>query len=190
MDKDRDTIVSNKKGVTVVVSRDVFSGHEKEYDDWVRRLVAAAKGFPGNEGVTILLPEHGKTGLHHVVMRFADEKSMLQWETSYDRQKLSHEADEFSERVRQEATGMETWFSIPEHPELTTPPHWKMAIVTFIAVYIVGSIFVPLVSDIMNGANFYVENIVISAVLVALLTWVVMPVFSRYIFRRWLYKNR
>jgi antibiotic biosynthesis monooxygenase (ABM) superfamily enzyme len=190
MDTDKDTIVSKGKDVTVVVSRNVFPGHEKEYDDWVRRLVAAAKESPGNQGVTILIPERGKTGLHHVVMKFANEKSMLQWETSYTRQKLSHEADEFSERVRQEATGMETWFSIPAHPELTTPPHWKMAIVTFIAVYIVGSIFVPIVGNIMDGANFYVENIVVSAVLVALLTWLVMPVFSRYIFRRWLYRSK
>jgi antibiotic biosynthesis monooxygenase (ABM) superfamily enzyme len=123
-------------------------------------------------------------------MRFANEKSVHQWETSYVRQKLTHEANEFSERVRQEATGLETWFSIPEHPQLTTPPHWKMAIVTFIAVYVVGSIFVPIVNNIMEGVNFYVENIVVSAVLVGLLTWLVMPVFSRYIFRRWLYKIR
>jgi antibiotic biosynthesis monooxygenase (ABM) superfamily enzyme len=187
---DKDTIVTDKKGVTVVASRTVFQGHEKEYDDWVRRLVAASKEFSGNEGVTILMPEQGKAGLNHVVMKFADEKSMLQWETSYARQKLSHEADEFSERVRQEATGMETWFSIPEHPEITTPPHWKMAIVTFLAVYIVGSIFVPIVGDVMEGVNFYLENIVTSAIIVGLLTWVVMPVFSRYIFRRWLYRRK
>jgi antibiotic biosynthesis monooxygenase (ABM) superfamily enzyme len=142
---DKDTIVPSGKDTTVVVSRDVLPGREKDYDDWVRRLVAAAKESPGNKGVTILVPEAGKAGLYHVVMRFADEKSVLQWETSYVRQKLTHEADEFSESVRQEATGLETWFSIPEHPQLTTPPHW---------------------------------------------TWLVMPVFSRYLFRRWLYKTR
>ncbi|MGD9143858.1 MAG: hypothetical protein PVG61_08430 [Dehalococcoidia bacterium] len=187
---DKDTIVPSGKDITVVVSRDVLPGREKDYDDWVRRLVAAAKESPGNKGVTILVPETGKAGLYHVVMRFANEKSVHQWETSYVRQKLTHEANEFSERVRQEATGLETWFSIPEHPQLTTPPHWKMAIVTFIAVYVVGSIFVPIVNNIMEGVNFYVENIVVSAVLVGLLTWLVMPVFSRYIFRRWLYKIR
>ena len=185
-----DTIVPSGKDITVVVSRNVFQGRENDYDDWVRRLVAAAKEAPGNKGITILVPEPGQTGLYHVVMRFSDEKSVHQWETSYVRQKLSHEADEFSERVRQEATGMETWFAIPEHPQLTTPPHWKMAIVTFIAVYIVGSIFVPIINNILDGVNFYIENILVSAVLVAILTWIVMPVFSRYIFRKWLYRTR
>jgi len=111
-----------RKDVTVVVSRNVYPGHEQEYDEWVRKLVAAAKESPGNRGVTMLIPPPGQSGLYHVVLRFADEKSVHQWETSYIRQKLSHEADAFSRRSRQEATGLETWFSIPECPELETPP--------------------------------------------------------------------
>ena len=187
---EKDTIVPSGKDITVVVSRNVLPGREQEYDEWVRRLVAAAKEAPGNKGITILVPEPGKTGLYHVVLRFANEKSVHQWETSYVRQKLSHEADDFSQRVRQEATGLETWFSIPEHPELTTPPHWKMAIVTFIAVYIVSAIMIPLIEHFITGVNFYLLNILVSALLVAILTWGVMPLFSRYIFRKWLYRQK
>ena len=187
---DKDTIVPSGKDITVVVSRNVSPGREQDYDNWVRRLVAAAKETPGNSGVSILVPEPGKTGLYHVVLRFADEKSVHQWETSYVRQKLSHEADEFSERVRQEATGLETWFSIPEHPELTTPPHWKMFLVTSLAVYIVSIIVIKPIQWIMSGIDFYVETIVVSLVVVGSLTWLVMPIFSRYIFRKWLYKRK
>lgn len=186
---DKDTIVPSGKDITVVVSRNVFPGKEKEYDEWARKLVDAAKEAPGNKGVTLLVPESGATGLYHVVLRFTDDRSVHLWETSYIRQKLSHEADAFSRRVRQEATGLETWFSIPEHPELTTPPHWKMAIVTFIAVYVVSIILVPLLNLAFEGVNFYLSNIVVSALLVAVLTWAVMPLFSRYIFRKWLYRR-
>jgi antibiotic biosynthesis monooxygenase (ABM) superfamily enzyme len=189
--KDRDRIVmdgKDGKGVTVVVSRNVFPGHEREYDEWVRKLLAAAKQSPGNKGVTMLIPQPGKSGLYHVVMRFADEKSVHQWETSYIRQKLSHEADEFSRRVRQEASGLETWFSIPECPELETPPRWKMAIVTFIAVYVLASIIIPVLDIFLKEVNFYLTNILVSVLLVGILTWVVMPWFSRYVFRKWLYK--
>jgi antibiotic biosynthesis monooxygenase (ABM) superfamily enzyme len=183
---ENDTIVPSKKAVTVVVSRMVFPGHEKDYDDWVRRLIAEAAKAPGNLGVTMLVPEPGKSGLHHVVMRFTDEKSMHQWETSYVRQKLSHEADVFSRRSRQEATGLETWFSIPECPELETPPRWKMAAVTFLAVYVLSIIIVPLLGRL--GINFYLESVLVTVLLVGILTWAVMPLFSRYIFRKWLYK--
>jgi antibiotic biosynthesis monooxygenase (ABM) superfamily enzyme len=177
-----------KKSVTVVVSRTVFPGHESDNDDWARRLVAAANETPGNMGVTMLLPEPGKSGLHHFVLHFADEKSMHIWETSYVRQKLSHEADAFSRSVRQEASGLETWFSIPECPELETPPRWKMAIVTFIGVYLLSVIIIKLQDVIFKHANFYLLNLLTVALLVGILTWAVMPLFSRYIFRKWLYK--
>ena len=185
---ENDRIVPSGKDVTVVVSRNVFPGHERDYDDWVRKLVAAAKQAPGNKGVTMLMPSPGKSGLYHVVLRFTDEKSVHQWETSYIRQKLSHEADAFSRRIRQQATGLETWFSIPECPELETPPRWKMAIVTFIAVYVLASIIVPVLDIIFEGANFFLLNILTTVLLVGILTWAVMPWFSRYVFRKWLYR--
>ena len=184
--KQKDTASTSGKAVTVVVSRTVFPGHEKDYEEWVRKLAESAKEFPGNTGVTILIPSKGKAGLHHVVMYFADEKSMLQWETSYIRQKLSHEADAFSRKIRQEQTGLETWFSIPECPELEAPPQWKMAVVTFFAVYVLSIIIVPLLGYLK--LNFYVESILVAGFLVGILTWAVMPVLSRYIFRKWLYK--
>jgi antibiotic biosynthesis monooxygenase (ABM) superfamily enzyme len=183
-----DRIVPSGKDVTVVVSRNVFPGHERDYDEWVRGMLAAAKEAPGNRGVTMLIPSPGKSGLYHLVLRFADEKSVHLWETSYIRQKLSHEADAFSRRSRQQATGLETWFSIPECPELETPPQWKMAIVTFIAVYILASIIVPVLDIIFEGANFFLLNILTSALLVGILTWAVMPWLSRYVFRKWLYR--
>ena len=183
-----DRIVPIGKDITVVVSRNVYPGHEQEYDEWVRRLAAAAKEAPGNKGVTMLIPEPGKTGLYHVVLRFGDEKSVHLWETSYVRQKLSHEADEFSRRVRQEATGLETWFSLPDCPELEAPPRWKMFTVTSIAVYALASIIVPLLDIILEDVNFYLVNILTSILLVGILTYAVMPWLSRYVFRKWLYK--
>jgi antibiotic biosynthesis monooxygenase (ABM) superfamily enzyme len=185
--EEKDTVVSGQKEVTIVVSRNVFPGREKDYDEWVRRLIAEATKAPGNLGVTMLIPEPGKAGLHHIVFRFADEKSMHTWETSYIRQKLSHEADEFSRRSRQEATGLETWFAVPECPELEAPPRWKMAIVTFLAVYVLSIIIVPLLGWLFS-INFYVESILVAGLLVGILTWAVMPFLSRYVFRKWLYR--
>ena len=190
-DNEQDRIVPGSgKSVTVVVSRTVFPGYEKEYDAWVRKLSEVARQSPGNTGVTMLIPEPGKGGLHHVILNFADEKSMHIWETSYVRQKLSHEADAFSRRSRQEAIGLEAWFSIPECPELDTPPHWKMAIVTFLAVYVMSSIILPLVKLVFKDLNFFLEGILVAALLVVILTWVVMPFLSRHVFRKWLYRNK
>ncbi len=178
------------KSVTVVVSRTVFPGYEKEYDAWVRKMSEAARQSPGNTGVTMLIPEPGKGGLHHVIFNFADEKSMHIWETSYVRQKLSHEADAFSRRSRQMQTGMETWFNIPDCPQLETPPHWKMAAVTSLAVIIASIVIIKILDLFWIDANFYLFNIVVGILVVSSLTWGIMPVFSRYIFKKWLYRNK
>ena len=186
---EQDRIVRGRgKAVTVVVSRRVFPGKEKEYDDWVRRMIEAAKEAPGSTNVTMLAPETGKPGLHHLVIRFADEVSMHKWETSYERQKLSNEADAFSQRIRQQATGLETWFAIPDCPELQAPPHWKMAVVTFLAVYVMSIVIIRLLQWLIKDLNFYVEILLVAVLLVGLLTWVVMPFLSQRVFRRWLYK--
>ncbi len=190
--EDHDNIVRHRdsKAVTVVVSRTVFPGYEKEYDAWVRKISEAARQSPGNTGVTMLIPEPGKGGLHHVIFNFEDEKSMHIWETSYIRQKLSHEADAFSKRSRQMQTGLETWFSIPDCPELETPPSWKQAIVTFLGVFLGSSLIIYVLDLFWKGPNFWAFNAVVGAILVSLLTWIIMPVFSRYLFRRWLYRNK
>jgi antibiotic biosynthesis monooxygenase (ABM) superfamily enzyme len=187
-DKMNDNIKTNGKAITIVVSRTVFPGHEHDYDEWVKKLADAAKQSPGNAGVTILVPTKGQTGLHHVVMYFADEKSMHQWETSYVRQKLSHEADAFSRSIRQQETGLETWFSIPECPELETPPAWKMALVTFIGVFLASCGIIAILDLFWKQPEFFSFNAVVGALLVSLLTWVVMPFFSRYLFRKWLHR--
>ena len=183
-----DLIVPGKKAVTVVVSRTVQPGHEREYDDWVRRLVAAATEAPGNTGATMLIPSPGKSGLYHVVLHFSDEASVYAWEQSDLRRELSQEADAFSKKNRQQVTGMETWFSLPECPEMAPPPQWKMAIVTFIAAYVLTLIIVPVEEYFFESAPFPLLNILTCVLLVGIMTYAVMPWFSRHVFRRWLHR--
>jgi uncharacterized protein len=184
----KDEILSSGKDITIVVSRVVFPGYEKEYDAWVRELVAAASEAPGNTGVTTLIPERGKSGLYHVVFKFKDQDSADEWERSLVRQRLTYEAGKFSRHYRQAATGLETWFTIPDCPQIAPPPHWKQAIVTFIGVYVISALIIKALE--LGGLewNFFVQNILISAFVVICLTWVVMPFLTRIVFRRWLYR--
>ena len=185
---ERDVIIPTGKDVTIVVSRTVFPGREKDYQEWVRQMVAAATEAPGNVGVTTLIPQKGASGLYHVLFRFKDEESANLWENSQIRQKLTSEADRFSHYQRQAATGLETWFTIPECPQLETPPSWKQAVVTTIGVYIVSTTVVKVLGLFNLGWDFVIENILGSALVVAALTWAVMPVLTRVIFRKWLFK--
>jgi antibiotic biosynthesis monooxygenase (ABM) superfamily enzyme len=184
----KNTNISHEKAVTVVISRRVLPGHDRDYTAWVHRLVDSAIEAPGNTGATMLTPGPNKAGLYHVVLRFADYDSMHSWEDSYERQKLSHEADAFSTRIRQEGTGLETWFTLPEHPEFTPPPPWKIFLITSMAAYVLTLIIIPIEQHFLKWP-FPLLNIVTSIVMVGILTWAVMPVLSRYVFRKWLYKE-
>jgi uncharacterized protein len=186
---DNDIIKPLGKAVTVVVSRKIHPGRERDYYEWARKLVIEATKAPGNTGATMLIPEPGKTGLHHLVLRFADHESVQAWENSAIRRELSNEADAFSTMSRQEATGLETWFSIPGCPELAPPPQWKMFLITFGAVYLLTSIIVPLQQRFIQSWPFAVENILTCVLLVGILTWAVMPWLSRRVFRKWLYRE-
>jgi uncharacterized protein len=185
---ENDVIIPTGKDVTISISRTVFPGRVNEYEEWIRKMVTAASKAPGNLGVTTLIPQKGKTGLYHVLFRFKDQASVDAWENSEIRKTLTKEADSFSHFHRQAATGMETWFTVPECPQVDVPPHWKQFLVTALGVFIASTMIIKVVGLFNWGLNFYLENLIISACVVASLTWAIMPLFSRVVFRKWLYK--
>jgi antibiotic biosynthesis monooxygenase (ABM) superfamily enzyme len=47
---------SHSNEVTFVISRNIKSGYEKQYDDWLRRYLAIERKAPGYLGTTIIMP--------------------------------------------------------------------------------------------------------------------------------------
>ena len=80
--------------------------------------------------------------------------------------------------------GLEAWF---REPGLPMPPDWKMALLTWIAVWPV-SMLVPAVLLPLLGPkfNFVLAAGIIAAGIVVILTWVAMPILVKIAYR-WLY---
>ena len=76
--------------------------------------------------------------MRHVIHRFRDKASLEAWEYSEDLHRLKEEANKFS--TPYQATGLETWFTIPDLKAIVPPPKWKMAIVSFIGAYCISSL--------------------------------------------------
>ena len=100
--------------VTSLISRNINSGHEKEYDDWLRRYLAFERNAPGYLGTTIILPGGSSSTLRYIINRFTDKAHMVAWESSQDAQNLLDEVNHYSTRYYEKATGLETWFSLPD----------------------------------------------------------------------------
>jgi antibiotic biosynthesis monooxygenase (ABM) superfamily enzyme len=174
---------------TSVVTREVSAGHEADYEDWSRRLVAAAARMPGYEGATEVGAPHGDPGRRMLILRFADRRSLGRWNDSDARKSLTAAADRFSSHVYEEPSSLETWFAIPGMGTVEPPPRWKMALVTTPAAYVLILVILTALSPLSEAWPLAASNALVTVLMVVLLTYVAMPLVTRAL-RPWLYPSR
>jgi len=171
--------------VTQVVRRNILQGHESDYDAWLRRFITALQAAPGYLSTTVIVPSENPS-MRYILHRFTDTASMEAWEGSETRSKLLKEVNKYSSPYYEKATGLETWFAIPGMHAVTAPPRWKMALVTFLAAYLLSFFANLTLNPILVTTSLPVSNLIITLILVIGLTYFLMPAFSRLL-RRWLY---
>ena len=171
------------KEITEVISRNIKPGHGKDYDDWLQRYMKLESEVPGYLGTTIIAPGGSSSSVRYVINRFADKASLDAWENSEEARKLIEEANNCSTYER--ATGLETWFSLPDLKTIAAPPRWKMAIVTYTGAYCISSLSQYFIK-LYLGQSPLLANVVMNMILVLGLTYFAMPLLSRLL-RRWLY---
>jgi uncharacterized protein len=185
MDKKSKYGEHSSEEVTEVVSRNIAVGHEKDYDDWLKRFMISERQFPGYLGTTIIAPGGNISSVRYVINRFSDQTSLDAWENSEAAISLIEEVSKYS--TLQKVTGLETWFNLPNLKTIVAPPKWKMAIVSFIAAYSISSVAQYILS-IYLGQRPLLTDILMTIILVIGLTYFAMPLLSRLL-RRWLYPN-
>jgi antibiotic biosynthesis monooxygenase (ABM) superfamily enzyme len=171
------------KEVTEVICRNIVAGHEKDYDDWLRRFMISERRFFGYLGTTIIAPGGNISSVRYVINRFADQASLDAWENSEVALSLIDEVSKYS--TLQRVTGLETWFNLPNLKTMSAPPKWKMAIVSFIAAYSISSVAHNILS-IYLGQRPLLTELLMTIILVIGLTYFAMPLLSRLL-RHWLY---
>jgi uncharacterized protein len=176
-------------GATLVVSRRIKLGQEKKYEDWLRRVIQAAREFPGYLGVTTLSPEGVDSDLRYMIWRFDNKAYLENWETSDVRNRLVAEANNYSTPHYERATGMETWFALPNMKAVKAPPKWKMFAVTLLAAYVVNFIARSFLTPYLDSWPLFASNLIYVTILVATLTYFAMPKLS-VLLRRWLYPSK
>jgi uncharacterized protein len=170
-----------------VISRNIKPGHEKDYDDWLQRYLTLERNAPGYIGATIIIPGGNSLALRYIIIRFTDKSSMKAWENSPESLNLLEEVSNYSTRHYEAATGLETWFNLPDFKTVVAPPpRWKMIIVIFIAAYSISSISRSILNPFIGPWPLMASNVIYSTILVISFTYLAMPFLSRLL-RRWLY---
>jgi antibiotic biosynthesis monooxygenase (ABM) superfamily enzyme len=172
--------------VTAVVNIKINPGCEKEYDEWLRGFLVLVKKVPGYLGTTTINETGTDSSARHIIHRFRDKVSLEAWENSQELHELAEEGNKYSTPYLQKATGLETWFNIPDlKANVTPPPKWKMAIVAFIGAYCISSLASFILRPYL-GLQPLLFNLFMTIILVTGLTYFAMPLLSRLL-RRWLY---
>ncbi|MGH8907997.1 MAG: antibiotic biosynthesis monooxygenase [Egibacteraceae bacterium] len=174
--------------VTALVTRLVKAGREQEFEALLERLRQAASSCPGHQGVTIIRPP-ASSHEYVIVYRFDSAGHLQDWQKSPVRQSLIAESEHLAEAPPQEQnlSGLDTWFTMPGGQVVRPPARWKMWLLSLCAIYPVITLLVVLTGPLLAAFPLPVRFAVLSIVLTALMTWIVMPALSR-LFARWLYR--
>jgi uncharacterized protein len=170
--------------IHVAITRRVRAGSEAEFQRALQEFFKRSFAHGGVLGASMLIPPPGSDSREFGILRtFADEKERDAFYASPMFQAWEERARTLTEGepVYRQMHGLEAWFRSPGGP----PPRWKMATVTLIGVYPVSLLIGFLVSPHLRALPLAINLFVVSALIVACLTWLVMPRLTN-IFRGWL----
>lgn len=149
-------------------------GKVAEFEDCLVRFVQQSFADPGVTGVHLMRPAQDSTSREFLLHRsFASKEHSRQFYESEMFQRYQQEMEPLLEKdaVIRPLHGLEAFFRSGSTP----PPRWKMAIVTWLAVFPAVAIMSRLISPLLEGWHpLAITAVVVSAVVVTL-TWVVMP---------------
>jgi uncharacterized protein len=172
--------------MTVVVSRLVKRGREREFEEWLAGIAEQMSAFEGFRGLELARPIDGLQQEHVVILRFDSPDHLGRWETSEIRRTWLAKADRFTNRLVsiQHIAGMEGLFTLGSGNVALAPPKYKMVILVSAGLYplvILANLFVaphlPL--------PFLGRSLITTVLNVAIMTYVVMPQLTRLL-RSWL----
>lgn len=173
--------------VHIAITRRVLPGREAEFQQALREFFQTSFAHGGVWGASMLTPPPGSDSREFGILRtfeneherdaFYESPMFKAWE---ERAKTLTEG----EPVYRQLHGLEAWFRSPQNP----PPRWKMAVATLLGVY-PTSLFLSLtVGEAVHTWPLLARSLVFAAGMVAVLTWVVMPLVTRLL-HGWLHSQ-
>jgi len=183
--------VNRNRSVALIITHTVKTGEEKRYEAWLTEILCAVSSFPGYLGREIFRPTQG-TRTYTSIVRFDATNNLNAWVESETRKSFVSRVSDLLEKgdVHEIRTGIDFWFT----PEGVKPPKpWKQFLLTLSAVYPLSLIIPRLLSPLFSIAPLmgrpYIRGLLIAATLTALLTFVIMPRYTRLV-KKWLYTDR
>jgi uncharacterized protein len=171
--------------IHVAITRRVRPGCEAQFQQELREFLKVSFAHGGVIGAHMLTPLPGSDSREYGILRsFANEKERNEFYASPMFKAWKERAKSLTEGEPEyrQLHGLEAWFRSPNGP----PRRWKMALVTLLGVYPVSLLIGILLAPQLRKLPLPLNLFVVSALIVTCLTWLVMPVLTRW-FRVWLH---
>ena len=167
--------------VTVVVSRKVKPGMERDFERWQMGIRQASSKFPGFVDAEHFRPVQGLQDDWVVVFRFANAETLDAWFRSEERQRWLDRVKPLvsEERMQRIGGGLGGWFPATHNEAESMPPDWKQAVAVLFALYPTVMLLVIVATPRMESMPVAVGVFLRNVVSVAFLTWAAMPVVNR-----------
>jgi antibiotic biosynthesis monooxygenase (ABM) superfamily enzyme len=181
---------SQDKSVAFIITHTVKAGEGERYERWLADILGAVSSFPGYLGRQVFPPAQGARK-YTTIVHFDSHDHLEAWAESDKRKSFVGGVTDLLEKgdLHQIRTGVDFWFT-PEG--VVSPKPWKQFLLTLTAVYPLSLIIPRLLDPLFRVAPFLgnqlISGLLVAAILTALLTFVVMPRFTRLV-ERWLYKE-
>lgn len=184
------THANTEQHVTAVITHSVKPGREEGYEEWMRGIIPVAKTFVGHLGVNILRPQKGGSSEYIIVLHFDHHNHLQNWLESDVRREWIERAQPLIQAAEnvQILTGLETWFELPRRSQKAPPKRYKMALLTWLGVFITLSIVSRLLSPLLAPLPPLIAQLITIGVVVWILTYLLMPQLTR-LFYKWLYPS-
>jgi uncharacterized protein len=162
--------------IDIAITLRVRESHVAEFERALENFAHRSLAEPGARGVRSLYPPPGSASTEYGIIRSFASAADLDafYRTALFQNWLARiEPMVEGERVRRQVHWLEAWFH--DH-EQSMPPRWKMALLTWIAVW-AASLVMQAVLSTGLGQNVpeFLEAALVAAGVVVILTWVAMP---------------
>jgi len=165
--------------IHVAITRRVKPGREADFQQALREFFQTSFDHGGVLGATMIVPPPGSDSREFGILRtFANEMERDDFYASPAFKAWERKCEPLTESnswSTRPLHGLEAWFRSPHNP----PPKWKMAVTTFLGVFPLAMILNLTLGPAIREWPFVLRNAVFNASVVALLSWVVMPVVTR-----------
>jgi uncharacterized protein len=176
---------------TVVFSRRVRRGYERQFEAWAKDVTREAHKFPGHLGASFIRPADHAHPEYVIIFQFDSYDHLKDWFESEVRQRWLEQVKPLIEgEVHvEEFSGLEYWFTPPGNinpAAMQMPPRYKQVMISWLAVvpltFLVSMLLRPLVMpDVLM-------LLIQPAIVLTLMAYVVMPRLSR-LFAFWLFRK-